>query len=107
MKIKTLLLLGFLAFAVLPASAEITVNDYTSREYLKNYGYSDMAIEIVEITKGSVNGEKVVLPYDVKYQKKSWLGKKMSRALDYIDPARDNHTFMREDLKFEPNVNDL
>lgn len=107
MKIKTLLLLGMFALAMLPVRAELTVDDVSSREYLINHGHASSAADIVELTKGSVNGAKVYLPVDYKYENKPLVYKWVDKFFIYLDPAQDNGKFLREDTKFYPNVDDL
>ncbi len=107
MKIKTLLLAGLLAIVVLPASAQLSAEDASSREYLINHGYSSATADIVELNKGATNGEKIVLPVDRKYDNKPIVYKWIDKFFIYMDPALDNGKFMREDIKFHPSLDDL
>lgn len=107
MKFKTLFLFAVLAYAALPACAELTVDDVSSREYLRNHGHSSSTADVVELGKGAVNGDKVVLPIDHKYDNKPLVYKWFDKFFLYLDPAKDKGEFMREDTIFEPTVNDI
>ena len=71
MKTKILLLAGIIAISLLPANAQLTVDDSTSREYLINHGHSNSTADIVELSKGAVSGDKTILPVDRKYENRS------------------------------------
>ena len=107
MKTKILLLTGILALAAIPANAELTVDDVSSREYLMNHGHSGATADIVELAKSSVNGSKADLPVDHKYDNKPLIYKWVDKAFIYLDPALDKGKFMREDIKYTPTVDDL
>ena len=107
MKTKILLLAGVLAVSLLPVNAQLSVDDASSREYLINHGHSAATADIVELSKGAANGEKVVLPVDRKYDNKPIVYKWIDKFFIYMDPALDNGKFMREDTKFQPSVDDL
>ena len=107
MKTKLLLLTGLFAIIILPAGAQLSAEDASSREYLINHGHSAATADIVELSKGAANGEKVVLPVDRKYDNKPIVYKWIDKFFIYMDPALDNGKFMREDTKFQPSVDDL
>ena len=107
MKTKFLLTLAILSIMAIPANAELTVDDVTSREYLRNYGYSHSTIDILELKKGSINGEKVYLPRDVAEESKPALFRWFHKWAAYIDPALDEGKYLREDTVFYPSTNDL
>lgn len=107
MKTKTLLILGIAAMTILPACAELTVDDVSSRDYLINHGHSAATIDIIDLQKNAVNGNKIVLPIDNKYENKPLVYKWVDKFFLYLDPALDNGKFLREDTKFYPNVDDL
>ena len=48
-----LLILGIAAMTVLPASAELTVEDITSREYVMNHGNSSTTADLIELQKAA------------------------------------------------------
>ena len=107
MKTKILLLAGIIAISLLPANAQLTVDDSTSREYLINHGHSNVTADIVELSKGAVSGDKTILPVDRKYENRSVIYKWVDKFFLYIDPAYDKGNFMREDIKFNPSVDAL
>ncbi len=107
MKNKLLLLVGLLAIVALPASAQLSAEDASSREYLINHGHSAATADIVELNKGATTGEKVVLPVDRKYDNKPIVYKWIDKFFIYMDPALDNGKFMREGTKFHPSIDDI
>ncbi len=107
MKTKILLLAGVLAVSLLPVNAQLSVDDASSREYLINHGHSNSTVDIVELSKGAANGEKVVLPVDRKYENKPVIYKWVDKLFLYVDPANDKGDFLREDIKFYPSVDAL
>ncbi len=102
-----LLILGIAAMTVLPASAELTVEDITSREYVMNHGNSSTTADLIELQKASVNGDKADLPIYHKYDNKPLVYRWVNRFFEYLDPAQDKGIFLREDTKFSPSVDDL
>lgn len=104
---KNLLLIAILSVMAVPAFAELTVDDVTSRDYLRNYGYSNAAIDILELKRGAVNGEKVVLPSDVHSAEQCGFKRWFHKWASYFDPALDDRKFLREDTVFYPSTNDL
>ena len=107
MKTKLLLLSGVLAFAVIPANAELSVDDVSSRQYLINHGHSAATADIVELNKSSVNGNKADLPIYHKYDNKPLIYRWFDKAMIYLDPAVESGRFLREDTKFDPTFEDL
>jgi len=107
MKTKLLLSLAVLSLMAIPANAELTVDDVTSREYMRNYGYSNAVIDALELKKGAVNGEKVYLPYDIEQEQKTPFKQWFHKWASYFDPALDDAKFLREDTVFYPSTNDL
>lgn len=102
---NTLLLLGLVAVCALPAaSGEITNMDTASRQYLINHGHSKDAAEMVEKAKSSATGEPYFNPYEKEYNKPvTWV----RNFFKYFDPAQDQDTFMRHDIKPTPSYEDL
>ena len=107
MKIKTLLLFGIVAMAILPANAELTTSDVRSREYLMNHGHSAATADIVQMQNDSVNGVKSDLPIHHKYDNKPLVYKWVDKFFLYLDPANDDGKFLRHDTKLTPHVDDL
>lgn len=104
---KNLLLIAILSVMAVPAFAELTVDDVTSRDYLRNYGYSNATIDVLELKKGAVNGEKIVLPGDLYSEEQSGFKRWFHKWASYFDPALDEGKFLREDTVFYPSTNDL
>lgn len=107
MKTKTLLILGIAAMTMLPACAELTINDSTSREYLMNHGHASTTADMVELQKSAANGTKADLPIYHKYENKPLVYKWVDKFFIYLDPAQDDGKFLRRDTKFKPQVDDL
>ena len=107
MKTKFLLTLAILSIMAIPANAELTVDDVTSREYLRNYGYSHSTIDILELKKGSINGEKVYLPSDAERDEKCGFRRWFHKWAAYFDPALEEGKFLRDDTVFYPSTNDI
>ena len=107
MKIKLLLSLALLSILAIPANAELTVDDVTSRDYLRNYGYSHSTIDILELKQGAANGEVVKLPGDIKNEQKWAFRRWFHKWASYFDPALDEGKYLREDTVFYPSTNDL
>lgn len=104
---KNLLLIAILSVIAVPAFAELTVDDVTSRDYLRNYGYSNATIDVLKLKKGAVNGEVVVLPNDSQAQEQCGFKRWVHKWASYFDPALDEGKFLREDTVFYPSTNDL
>lgn len=104
---KELLIIGILAFVTLPACAELTTADTSSPDYLINGGYSSVASEMAQRSKGFVNGVPYTSEAERKYQERPIWEKVMIKTHQYIDPADDQDTFMNHDIQIAPSVNDL
>ncbi len=108
MKTKKLLLLsGILALSLMPANAELSVDDVSSREYLINHGHAAATADIVELSRSAVNGNEADLPIYHKYDNKPLIYKWIDKTFIYLDPALDDGKFLRKDTKFAPSVDDL
>lgn len=104
---KNLLILSLLAGVIaLPACAELTVEDSSSREYLLKHNYSQSTVEIIERGRASANGEEYVkAPVRPCYQKGpiKWI----RSVFIYLDPALDDGQFMNHDIKPTSHHDDL
>ena len=107
MRNKTLLLLAVFVYAILPANAELTTDDVSSREYLLNHGHSSATADVIELSKGAVNGDKVELPIDIKRKNNPVVVRWIDRLFEYVDPALDKGDFLREDTRFYPSTHDI
>ena len=111
---KFLLVFGVLAIS-LPAFAGLGVEESTSSEYLRNYGCSNEAVKYIQLNKAQVNGEKFVTPLsDLSYRKyytdsETWnnIVDKTRSFFIYLDPSLDGDKFMRQDIKYYANTQDL
>ena len=93
--------------ANLPSFAELTVQDTTSEEYLKNQGYSKSVINAVQRSKCVASGEKYVAPVDKGYQRNP-IVKFVKRIITYIDPALDDDSFYnKHNIHTSPSIEDL
>jgi len=95
---RNLIIFSSIAVLTLPVFAELTVNDSSSVDYLKNHQHSDSAIYATQKTKAMVNGEKYAVEpeetFDEYYDKP--VIKQVRRILMYLDPALDDHSFLHE-----------
>ncbi len=104
---KRFLILGLMALVVLPAYAELTVEDAISRDYLKNRGYSTALINTVKKSEAQANGEALTEPVEKEYYNQPFI-KGVRRFFMYIDPAYDDHSFVNDhDIHTSPNYEDL
>ncbi len=111
---KILVLVGILAMSG-PAFATLDVHESTSPEYLRNYGCSNEAVKYIQLNKAQVNGEKFVTPLsDLSYRKyytdsETWnnIVDKTRSFFIYLDPSLDGDKFMRQDIKYYANTQDL
>ena len=104
---KVLLILSLIGFAALPACAELTVSDTSADAYLKNHGYSQSTINVINKTKAQVNGEPLTEPVEHEYYNQP-LVKWFRKFVMYIDPALDDHSFMNDhEIYSAPSYEDL
>lgn len=104
---KNLLILSLLAGIIaLPAFAELTVEDITSKEYLLRHNYSQSTVEIIERSKATANGEEYVKPVTRPCYQKGPI-KWVRNFFIYIDPALDNDSFLNHDSKPTTHYDDL
>ncbi|MDR1168297.1 MAG: hypothetical protein LBK53_05330 [Heliobacteriaceae bacterium] len=104
MKNKLLILMLLITAPAL--AGEFTVDDAASREYLINHGHSQVIYNAIERTKAQVNGT----PYDetagAEYPDSGPV-KWVRSFFMYFDPALDSEAFMKHDIKFAPQIDDL
>lgn len=84
------------------ASAEITVRDYMSINFLDKQGYSDDTLKIVETNKAKTFGE---LPPQSVYKNKLHKGYKL--MMNYIDPSEDDGQFGNHQIKMHASPTGL
>lgn len=89
------------------AHAELTVQDVTSKEYLKNQGYSSATINAIQHSKSVANGEEYTQPAKNEYSNNPAI-KFVRRIFTYLDPALDDNTFYnKHDIQTSPSFDDL
>lgn len=89
---KFFIALTFIGLTSASALAWTTNDQFTSEEYMRNYGNSQEAANLVKQQKAKSNGMKAEYkPYKVNWWRKY--------VLDYIDPARDRNDFNNHDIK--------
>lgn len=105
---RKVLILGLIAMtAALPACAELTVEDATSRDYMYNHGYSNAFINATQKTKAQTNGEALAEPVEKESYNRPFT-KYVRRFFMYIDPAYDDHSFMNDhQIHTSPSIDDL
>ena len=104
---KVLLILSLIGLVTLPACAELTVSDTSADEYLRNHGYSQSTINIVNKTKAQVNGEPLTEPVEQEYYNQPFV-KWFRKLVMYIDPSHDDHSFMNDhNIHTSPSYEDL
>lgn len=97
---RNLIIFSSIAFLTLalPSFAELTVDDASSIDYLKNHQHSNSAIYATQKSKAMANGEKYNIEpeetFDEYYEKP--VIKQVRRLLMYLDPALDDHSFLNE-----------
>jgi len=85
-------------------SAELTVDQTSSSEYLMNRGYSPLLGEMVDKTKMNISGLEYQRPEQTEYTGfKKWV----RNVFIYLDPALENDTFMNHDITPTPQIDDL
>lgn len=107
MKMKFLLTILATVFGILPVFAGITPEESTSPEYLYNHGHSSAVVDIVQINKASVNGETYLTTDEVKNVNDPKIIRWIKNFFIYLDPALDDGSFMRHDVKTSPSYDDL
>lgn len=107
MKTKFLLTALIMSFAVMPVFAGITPEESTSPEYLYSHGHSEAVVDIVQINKAGINGEKYLTRNEVKRANEPKLVRWVKNFFIYLDPALDDGSFMRHETKPSPSYDDL
>ena len=92
---KYLLILTLIAIFTLPACAELTVDDTTNANYLKNHGYSNATVRAVEKSVAQISGEPLPENIEKEYYNQPVV-KYVRKFFMYIDPAMDDHSFMND-----------
>ena len=103
---KVLFILSFGSQSAVPAAAELTVDDTASDAYLRNHGYSQSTINVVNKAKAQVNGEPMTEPVEKEYYNQP-LVKWFRKFVMYVDPALDDHSFMNHEIHTAPSYEDL
>lgn len=104
---KRFLITGLLILSALPSFAELTVEDTTAPEFMKNSGYSQATINATQKVVAQSNGEPLAEPVENKFYTNPAV-KFVRRVFMYIDPALDDHSFMNDhDIKTSPRFDDL
>ena len=92
MKKLTIMTVLGIVFGACTSYAWTTNEQFTSEEYMHNYGNSKALTDIVQQQKAKANGIAVEGDsYEVNWWRKY--------VLDYIDPARSRHDFNKHDIK--------
>ena len=107
MKIKLLLSALIFTSMIIPACAEIVVDETTSPEYLYTHGHSEAVVDIVQMTKAGINGEEYITAAEAKRANDPKFVRWVKNIFIYLDPALDDGKFMRHDIKTSPNYEDL
>ena len=106
---KKLLLILFVLFAVNShAFAVITPEESTSETYLKNHGYSDETIRLIELQHAQINGIKSTY----KRNEPDWYTS--NKAVSFVrkifinlDGGLDDQRFMEHNIRYTNSWNDL
>lgn len=108
MKNKLLLVALLIVFAQVGANAVVSVEETTSTEYMKNWGYSGVTSDIVQVSKNRSVGEEFYLDDELRYRNKgNKFVKFCKRFWAYFDPAAEDYSFYHHDTKATPSVTDL
>lgn len=107
MKSKFILTALIVSFISLQANAGVTPDEITSEENLRNSGYSDNIIHMVQKTKANARGEAYKTNDQKQLEDDFFLVRWVKRVFMYIDPALDNGDFLNHNIKSNPSPNDL
>ena len=89
---------------LLPAKAQVTLEESTDAAYLINSGYSQITAEDVFVSKNRVKGQPVEPLYEKSQNKFVNAFKKLHA---YIDPSLDEPDRLHHDVKPSPSYTDL
>lgn len=104
---KRFLIIGLLILFALPSFAELTVEDTTNAEYMKNNGYSQATINATQKVVAQSNGEPLAEPVENKLYTNPAV-KFVRRVFMYIDPSLDDHSFVNDhEIHTSPRFDDL
>jgi hypothetical protein len=104
---KILIVIGLTALLSIPASAELTVNDATSKDYLINHGYSTANVNAIHKQIAEVNGEPLAEPVEQEYYGNP-VSRFVRKVFMYMDPSLDDHSFVNDhNIKTSPYYTDL
>ena len=81
------------------ASAEITVKDYMSYEFLDTQGYSGAMLHLVEVNKAKTFGEELPSPWP-----SNPIARFYRKFTTYYDPAEDYGDFGVHEIYIRPSV---
>lgn len=104
---KVLLIMTLLGLTAACTNADpLTIEEWNSRPYLENSGYSASTVDLIERSRARARGEEYVQAVEhpiyenkpVKWVRKFWM---------YVDPGLDNGSFMGHDNHSSTNINDL
>ena len=110
MKIKLiagLFITGLVCFLAVPVFSEITVEQVTSDSYMRNSGYSETMIDMVNFNKSATNNTKYVSNRQKKLNSLNPVSRFLHKVFSYADPAQDDGDIMTHDIKMYPTTDDL
>lgn len=84
-----------------------TAEGFATPEYLRNNGYSNSMVDMVEYSKASSVGEKYINQEEVDHMYDTKFKTIVRKFFKYFDPAVDDGKFLDHDIKLSPSPNDL
>ena len=100
--IKYLALFSFLALVPTVVSAEITVKDTVTPEFIRNAGYSSEVSRVIEVT---TRDYATPIPVETKKDK---VNKFRWYLWQTVDPAVNRpNSFVNHDIKYHNSIDDL
>lgn len=106
---KNKLLLGALILSISAncAFAYITVQETTDARFMKNNGYSDQTVEMINVSKSRASGAEYFTPQEIKEKKENKFVHFWRKWYTYMDPAAEDHSIYHHDSKATPVSSDF
>ncbi len=107
MKLKLVILTLLISAVGLAASAFVTVEQTTDRDYVHNSGFSLITGDMIDISKARARGEEFYTSNEKLYRQKTPGTRFWWRLYQYTDPAAEDYSFFHHDTTPYPTQTDL
>ncbi len=105
---KTLALLFVYAAMTLPSMAVVSTEEVMSETYIRNHGYSDEMVRLIDLQNSQINGRKPTYKNnDPEWYTSNKAVYYVRRIFMYFDPALDDQKFMDHNLEYTNTYDDL